>query len=110
MPHLRILMITKNVDLDDDVLGFTHTWVNKLAERVAWLHVLALAVGRRELRENVTLYSMGKERGVGRLRCFVKFAHIVASLVLRRQVVEHYQQTDLFVNLSYTDGLDKAVL
>jgi glycosyltransferase involved in cell wall biosynthesis len=86
LPHLRVLMITQKVDLDDDVLGFTHTWVNKLAERVAWLHVLALAVGRHELRENVTLYSMGKERGVGRLRRFVKFARIVASLVLRRQV------------------------
>ena len=30
--HLRMLMITQRVDLDDDVLGFTHGWVNKLAE------------------------------------------------------------------------------
>jgi len=32
--HPRVLMITQKVDLDDDILGFTHTWVNKLAERV----------------------------------------------------------------------------
>ena len=83
---LRVLMITQKVDLDDDVLGFTHTWVNKLAERVAHLHVLALSVGRHELRENVTLYSMGKERGAGRLRRSVNFTRVVAPMVLRRQV------------------------
>jgi len=83
---LRVLMITQKVDLDDDVLGFTHTWVNKLAERVAQLYVLALSVGRYELRENVTLYSMGKERGAGRLRRFVNFTCVVAPLLLRRRV------------------------
>jgi len=83
---LRVLMITQKVDLDDDVLGFTHAWVNKLAEKVEQLYVLALAVGRHKLRENVTLYSMGKERGAGRLRRFVNFTRIVAPLILRRQV------------------------
>ena len=83
---LRVLMITQKVDLDDDVLGFTHTWVNKLAERVGQLYVLALSVGRHELRENVILYSMGKERGAGRLRRLVNFTRVVAPLVLRRRV------------------------
>jgi glycosyltransferase involved in cell wall biosynthesis len=86
VPDLRVLMITQKVDLDDDLLGFTHTWVKALAERVAHLHVLALSVGRHELRDNVTLYSMGKERGAGRLRRFVNFTRVVAPLVLRRGV------------------------
>jgi glycosyltransferase involved in cell wall biosynthesis len=83
---LRVLMITQKVDLDDDVLGFTHVWVNKLAGRAKHLHVLALSVGRHKLHDNVTLYSMGKEQGAGRLRRFVKFHRVVAPLVLRRQV------------------------
>jgi len=29
---MRVLMITQKADLDDDILGFIHTWVNKLAE------------------------------------------------------------------------------
>lgn len=86
MSDLRVLMITQKVDLDDDILGFTHTWVNRLAEQVAYLHVLALSVGRHQLRDNVTLYSMGKEQGAGRLRRFVNFTRIVAPLVLQRQV------------------------
>lgn len=83
---MNVVMITQKVDLDDDILGFTHTWVNKLAERVAQLHVLALSVGRHELRDNVTLYSMGKEQGAGRLQRFANFNRVVAPLVLRRQV------------------------
>lgn len=86
MSGLRVLMITQKVDLDDDILGFTHTWVNKLAERVVWLHMLALSVGRHDLRDNVTLYSMGKEQGAARLRRLVNFNRVIVPLVLRRQV------------------------
>ena len=86
MSGLRVLMVTQKVALDDDILGFTHTWVNRLAERVAQLHVQALSVGRHELRNNVTLYSMGKEQGAGRLRRFANFNRVVAPLVLRRRI------------------------
>ena len=83
---MRVLMITQKVDLDDDILGFTHTWVNKLAERVERLYVLALAVGRHSLRDNVELFSMGKERGKGKLERLVNFNRVVARLVLGRKV------------------------
>jgi len=86
MSDLRVLMITQKVDLDDDILGFTHTWVNKLAERVERLYVLALAVGRHSLRDNVELLSMGKERGNSRLERLVNFNRVVAGLVLRRKI------------------------
>ena len=86
MSGLRVLMITQKVDLDDDILGFTHTWVNKLAERVERLYVLALAVGRHSLRDNVELFSMGKERGNSRLERLVNFNRVVGGLVLGRKV------------------------
>jgi glycosyltransferase involved in cell wall biosynthesis len=97
---LRVLMITQKVDLDDDLLGFTHTWVQALAERVGHLHVLALSVGRHELRENVTLYSMGKERGAGRLRRLVNFTRVVAPLVLRRVDVVFVHMVPLYAVLA----------
>ena len=79
-------MITQKVDSDDDILGFTHTWVNKLAERVEKLYVLALAVGRHSLRDNVELFSMGKERENSRVDRLVNFNRVVARLVLSRKV------------------------
>ena len=83
---MRVLMITQKVDLDGDILGFTHTWVNKLAERVEKLYVLALAVGRHSLRDNVELFSMGKERGNSRLERLVNFNRVVARLIITRKV------------------------
>jgi hypothetical protein len=75
-------MTTQKVDLDDDILGFTHTWVNKLAEMVERLCVLALAVGSHSLRDNVELFATGKERGDGRLERLVNFDRVVPSLYL----------------------------
>jgi glycosyltransferase involved in cell wall biosynthesis len=86
MADLRVLMITQMVDRADPLLGFTHTWVNALAERVAHLHVLALSVGQHDLPENVTLHSMGKERGARRVRRLWNFTRVVAPLALRRRV------------------------
>jgi len=83
---MRVLMITQKVDLDDGILGFTHTWVNKLAERVERLYVLALAVGRYSLRDNIELFSMGKERGNSRLERLVNFNRVVARLIITRKV------------------------
>jgi glycosyltransferase involved in cell wall biosynthesis len=84
---VNVLMITQQANLDHDILGFTHTWVNKLAERVDTVHLLLLWMGGRyELADNVKLYSMGKERGTGRLGRFVNFNRVVAPLVLHRQV------------------------
>jgi glycosyltransferase involved in cell wall biosynthesis len=83
---MNVLMITQKVDLDDDILGFTHTWVNKLAEWVERLYVLALAVGRHSLRDNVELFSMGKERGNSRLERLVNFNRVVARFVLSKKV------------------------
>lgn len=83
---MRVLMITQQVDVGAGVLGFTHTWVDKLAERVERLDVLALSIGRHRLRENVSLYSMGKEEGAGRVRRLAAFSRAMARLVLGRQV------------------------
>lgn len=84
---MKVLMITQKVDLDDSLLGFTHTWVVKLAERVDRLHGLALSgEGRRSLPANATFHSMGKERGTKRLGRLVNFTRVVAPLVLGRQV------------------------
>jgi hypothetical protein len=79
---VRVLIITQKVDLDNDILGFTHTWVNKLAERVARLYVLALAIGRHSLRDNVESFSMGKERVDSKLERLVNFNRVVPGLYL----------------------------
>jgi len=83
---MNLLMITQKIDLDDDILGFTYTWVAKLAERVEKLYVLALWVGRCDLPDNVEVYSIGKEKGAGKLKKFMNFNKIALRIVLSRKV------------------------
>jgi len=57
-------MLTQSIDLDDPILAFTHTWVEKLAQRVESLYCVGLAVGRHSLDQfGVKVFSLGKERG-----------------------------------------------
>ena len=70
-------MITQKLDESDSLLAFTIGWVRALAARVEHLHVLCqerrLETLTAPLPANVTTWSMGKERGYGRLREAVGF-------------------------------------
>jgi glycosyltransferase involved in cell wall biosynthesis len=83
---LRVLMITQKVERDDDVLGYVHGWIERLAVRLERLHVLGLGVGSYALPDNVTVYSMGKEKGAGRLARLVRLAQVAGGLSRRRQI------------------------
>jgi len=54
---MRVLMITPRVDMEHDIFGFIHSWVDELSRRVEHLDVITFRVGKTELGENVTLYS-----------------------------------------------------
>jgi glycosyltransferase involved in cell wall biosynthesis len=83
---LRVLMITQKVDRDDDVLGYVHGWIERLAARLEHLHVLGLWVGSYALPANVTVYSMGKEKGASRPARLLRLAQVAGNLARRRQI------------------------
>lgn len=68
-------MITQKLDPADSILAFTIAWVRALAARVEALEVLCLEakIAPDALPSNVTVWSMGKERGVGRARRLAAF-------------------------------------
>jgi len=66
-------MITQKVDIEDDVLGFIHGWVEKLAEKLDGLYVICLAAGKYHLPEKVKVYSLGKEQGISKLGQLLRF-------------------------------------
>jgi len=84
--RLRVLFVTQVLDEDSDILGITVTWLRALAQRVAMVHVLALAVGRVSLPDNVVIHSMGKDRGLGKAAQLARFQTIGLSLAARRKV------------------------
>ncbi len=70
---MRVLVLTQVVDRQDGLLGFTHQWIAQLAQRCEHVVVLALSVGDHDLPPNVTVESLGKDRGRGRLGVLAGF-------------------------------------
>ncbi|MBI5229824.1 MAG: glycosyltransferase family 4 protein [Candidatus Magasanikbacteria bacterium] len=60
---LKLLIITQKVDLSDSNLGFFHEWLEKIAEHVDTLTIICLEKGAVKLPKNVSVFSLGKEKG-----------------------------------------------
>ena len=60
---MRLLWFNLATDMDDPILGFATRWIEAMAKRVAFIHVITMRTGRYALPENVRVYSVGKEKG-----------------------------------------------
>src|SRR3989339_2204973 len=79
---MKLLIITQKVDINDDNLGYFHSWLEKLAEK-ADIFVIGNYVGKYDLPENVKVFSLGKERRVGRLVKIFKYQWFLLKLLPR---------------------------
>jgi len=77
---MKLLIITQKIDRDDDLLGFFHGWIEKLAEKFEFIHVICLEQGKTVLPTNVKVWSLGKERGVSRLKYIINFYRYIWRL------------------------------
>jgi len=76
---MKLLMITRKVDKDDHLAGFTYTWVKKLAGQVDQLKVICLQSGVLDgLPDNVEIFGLNK---VGRIAKFLKFNKLAFKLI-----------------------------
>lgn len=70
---MKLLVITQKVDMDDDVLGFFHSWLLEFAKNCERLTVICLQKGRYDLSNNVKVLSLGKENGRSKLAYLFNF-------------------------------------
>jgi glycosyltransferase involved in cell wall biosynthesis len=84
---MRILLFNLATDVDDPILGFTTRWIQELAQRVEFIHVITMRTGRVDVRDNVRVYSVGKEKGYSEPRRAVEFYRILRH-VLRSDKVD----------------------
>jgi glycosyltransferase involved in cell wall biosynthesis len=70
---MKLLILTQAVDLDDPALGFMHRWIEVLAPRFEFIHVVCLQKGRQMLPANVAVHSLGKEEGRSRIKYLWRF-------------------------------------
>jgi len=70
---MRLLLFNLATDTDDPILGFTTRWIQALAKRVDFIHVITMRAERVEVPQNVKVHSVGKEKGYSELRRAVVF-------------------------------------
>ena len=79
-PLGQLLIVTQAVDLDDPVLGFFHRWIEEFSKHSDTLSVICLKEGRHSLPANVSVYSLGKERGASRIKYIWNFYRYIWKL------------------------------
>lgn len=70
---MKLLMTTEKLDTEDSIFAFSHLWVKTIASQVEHLTVIALSVGVYDLPKNVTVLSLGKEKGIGKWGRLLRF-------------------------------------
>lgn len=70
---MRLLLFNLATDANDPILGFTTRWIQALAKRVEFIHVITMRAGKVEVPDNVRVYSVGKEKGYSEPRRAIEF-------------------------------------
>ncbi len=90
---MNILIITQKIDQDDAVLGFMHRWIERFAKDFNHVEAMCLQFGALDLPANVNVFSLGKERGFGRIHYVMRFyQHIVRTRHQYDAVFVHMNQ------------------
>ncbi len=82
---MNLLLFNLATDADDPILGFTTVWINRLAAFYERLDVITMRAGRLAVAPNVSVSSLGKERGVGEAQRAVAFYGILSRLLRQRR-------------------------
>ena len=78
---MHLLLFNLVTDADDPILGFTTSWIKAIAKRVTSIHVITMRQGRHNLPDNVSVYSVGKERGYSEPRRVLEFFRHLFSIL-----------------------------
>src|SRR3989344_4646994 len=77
---MRLLVLTQTVNVEDPVLGFLHGWLTEFSKNYEHISVICLKEGKHTLPKNVSVYSLGKERGASRTQYLWNYYKLIWSL------------------------------
>lgn len=73
----NLLIVTRKVDINDDILGFFHDWINAFASVCDHVTVICLSQGEHTLEKNVKVLSLGKEKGTKKITQLFRFFNLI---------------------------------
>lgn len=98
---MNLLLFNLAVDADDPLLSFGLKWIARLAAHFERIDVLTMRAGRVVVPANVTVHSIGKERGLSEpARAVVFYRRLTALLNARRYSACFAHMMPLFVAMS----------
>ncbi len=77
---MKLLIITQVVDREHSNLGSFHRWIEQFARECERIHVICLQEGVHDLPQNVTVHSLGKNVGKGKLSYLFSFLGLIWKL------------------------------
>ncbi len=83
---MNLLLFNLKTDADDHVLGFTTQWINELARHYAQVFVVTMTAGRIAVAPNVTVFSVGRERGYSEPRRLFRFYALVNRILSAHRI------------------------
>lgn len=76
---MKLLIVTQKVNTNDGNLSFFHRWIEEFASKVDAVDVLCLEMGSHNLPDNVSVTSLGKERGASKALITLHFLSYIIS-------------------------------
>lgn len=76
----NLLIVTQKVDENDQLLGFFIDWIVRFAQKFDKVIILCLEKGTFKLPENVRVISLGKDRGLSKLKQLFNFYFLLFTL------------------------------
>ena len=70
---MKILIFTQKLNRNDSTLGFFVDWLQKISSHFEKIYVVCLEKGNFSLPDNIEVFSLGKEEGMGKLSYVVFF-------------------------------------
>lgn len=83
---MNLLLLNLGMDASHTALGFTTSWTNALARRSEHVSVITMFTGRMALEPNVTVHSLGKERGFSEPRRLAEFYRALFRILRERPI------------------------
>ncbi len=78
---MRLLWFNLRVDRNRQGLAFAIDWLNAVAEQVERIDVITMQAGEYQVRDNVHIHSVGKEKGYSEPRRAIEFYRLLWNLV-----------------------------
>ncbi len=83
---MNLLVLNLAVDANHVTLAFALRWIEELARRYDHVDVVTMSVGPHRLPPNVTVWSLGGERGLSKPRRFLRFYMTLFRILRRRRI------------------------